>query len=155
MRFIFEELSVSTKRPFTVKATLSEEEKKTLVAFSKKAQMSEAELIRYFLRPDDAVTRGVDLTEDEERTEMIRIRVSPSEKKSIENRASELGVSMSAFMRRTATCRESRENRCRSGVDRQNLSRAFEGRNESQSAHVLFERPRASRVQRESCFSNT
>lgn len=64
--------------------------------------MSEAELIRYFLRPDDAVTRGVDLTEDEERTEMIRIRVSPSEKKSIENRASELGVSMSAFMRRTA-----------------------------------------------------
>ena len=45
MRFIFEELSVSTKRPFTVKATLSEEEKKTLVAFSKKAQMSEAELI--------------------------------------------------------------------------------------------------------------
>ena len=59
MRFIFEELSVSTKRPFTVKATLSEEEKKTLVAFSKKAQMSEAELIRYFLRPDDAVTRGV------------------------------------------------------------------------------------------------
>lgn len=80
MRFIFEELSVSTKRPFTVKATLSEEEKKTLVAFSKKAQMSEAELIRYFLRPDDAVTRGVDLTEDEERTEMIRIRVSPSEK---------------------------------------------------------------------------
>ena len=136
MWFIFEELSVSTKRPFTVKATLSEEEKKTLVAFSKKAQMSEAELIRYFLRPDDAVTRGVDLTEDEERTEMIRIRVSPSEKKSIENRASELGVSMSAFMR-------------------QNLSRAFEGRNESQSAHVLFERPRASRVQRESCFSNT
>ena len=102
MRFIFEELSVSTKRPFTVKATLSEEEKKTLVAFSKKAQMSEAELIRYFLRPEDAVTRGVDLTEDEERTEMIRIRVSPSEKKSIENRASELGVSMSAFMRRTA-----------------------------------------------------
>ena len=91
MRFIFEELSVSTKRPFTVKATLSEEEKKTLAAFSKKAQMSEAELIS-----------GVDLTEDEERTEMIRIRVSPSEKKSIENRASELGVSMSAFMRRTA-----------------------------------------------------
>ena len=91
MRFIFEELPVSTKRPFTVKATLSEEEKKTLVAFSKKAQMSEAELIRYFLRPDDAVTRWVNLAEDEERTEMIRIRVSPSEKKSIGNRASELG----------------------------------------------------------------
>lgn len=155
MWFIFEELSVSTKRPFTVKATLSEEEKKTLVAFSKKAQMSEAELIRYFLRPDDAVTRGVDLTEDEERTEMIRIRVSPSEKKSFENRASELGVSMSAFMRRTALVgRVEKIDVDRASID-QNLSRAFEGRNESQSAHVLFERPRASRVQRESCFSNT
>ena len=91
---------MSSKRPFTVKATLSESEKKTLSSLCEKAQMSEAELIRFFLLPDEPLTQDSDLPKAEKRDEMIYVRVSASEKKAIEKRADELGASVSGLIRR-------------------------------------------------------
>ena len=75
---------MSRLRPHTVKASLSNDEKKTIAAIAKRHEMSEAELIRFVLC----------------RTDDIHVRVSPEEKKKIESNADSLGVTVSSYARR-------------------------------------------------------
>lgn len=148
---------MSRLRPHTVKASLSDEEKEAVAAIAKRHEMSEAELIRFVLCNADDLDIDFGLAEiaDQKfRTNDIHIRVSPEEKKKIESNAESLDMTVSSYARRVLLKgKVEKIDVDRASID-QDLPRVAEGRNEPQSADVLRECPRASRVQRESCFPN-
>ena len=77
---------MSRLRPHTVKASLSNDEKKAITAIAKRHEMSEAELIRFVLcNADDLdIDFGFSEIADQKfRTDDIHVRVSPEEKKII------------------------------------------------------------------------
>lgn len=74
---------MSRLRPHTVKASLSNDEKKAVAAIAKRHQMSEAELIRLVLcNADDLdIDFGFsEIVDQKFRTDDIHVRVSPEEK---------------------------------------------------------------------------
>ena len=94
---------MSRLRPHTVKASLSDEEKKAITAIAKRHEMSEAELIRVALcNADDLdVDFGFSEIADQKfRTDDIHVRVSPEEKNKIESNADSLDMTVSAYARR-------------------------------------------------------
>lgn len=94
---------MSRLRPHTVKASLSDEEKKAIIAIAKRHEMSEAELIRFVLCNADDLDIDFGLAEiadQKSRTEELHIRVSPEEKRIIESNADFLGVTVSSYARR-------------------------------------------------------
>ena len=94
---------MSRLRPHTVKASLSDEEKKAIAAIAKRHEMSEADLIRFVLcNADDLdIDFGLAETTDQRfRTDDIHVRVSPEEKKKIENNAESLDMTISSYARR-------------------------------------------------------
>lgn len=77
---------MSRLRPHTVKASLSNDEKKAIAAIAKRHEMSEAELIRFVLcNADDLdIDFGFSEIADQKfRTDDIHVRVSPEEKKKL------------------------------------------------------------------------
>ncbi len=94
---------MSRLRPHTVKASLSDEEKKAIIAIAKRHEMNEAELIRFVLCNADDLDIDFGLAEiadQKSRTEELHIRVSPEEKRIIESNADFLGVTVSSYARR-------------------------------------------------------
>ena len=94
---------MSRLRPHTVKASLSDEEKKAITAIAKRHEMSEAELIRFALcNADDLdIDFGFSEIDDQKfRTDDIHVRVSPEEKTKIESNADSLDMTVSAYARR-------------------------------------------------------
>lgn len=84
---------MSRLRPHTVKASLSDEEKKVITAIAKRHEMSEAELIRFTLcnTDDFDIDFGLaEIADQTSRTDDIHVRVSPEEKKKIESNADSL-----------------------------------------------------------------
>ena len=75
---------MSRLRPHTVKASLSNDEKKAIAAIAKRHEMSEAELIRFALcNADDLdIDFGFsEIVDQKFRTDDMHVRVSPEEKK--------------------------------------------------------------------------
>ena len=92
---------MSRLRPHTVKASLSNDEKKAITAIAKRHEMSEAELIRFVLCNADDLDFGFSEIADQKfRTDDIHVRVSPEEKKIIESNADSLDMTVSAYARR-------------------------------------------------------
>lgn len=149
---------MSRLRPHTVKASLSNDEKKAIAAIAKRHEMSEAELIRFVLcNADDLdIDFGFSEIADQKfRTDDIHVRVSPEEKKIIESNADSLDMTVSAYARRVLL----KGNVEKIDVDRASIDKIYhellkEGTNLNQLMYIC-ERPGASRVQRESCFPHT
>lgn len=94
---------MSRLRPHTIKASLSDEEKKAIAAIAKRHEMSEAELIRFTLCNTDDLDIDFGLAEiadQTSRTDDIHVRVSPEEKKKIESNADSLDMTVSSYARR-------------------------------------------------------
>lgn len=94
---------MSRLRPHTIKASLSDEEKKVITAIAKRHEMSEAELIRFTLCNTDDLDIDFGLAEiadQTSRTDDIHVRVSPEEKKKIESNADSLDMTVSSYARR-------------------------------------------------------
>ena len=94
---------MSRLRPHTVKASLSDEEKKAIAAIAKRHEMSEAELIRFALcnAEDLDIDFGhAEIAVQKFRTDDIHVRVSPEEKKKIESNADSLDMTVSSYARR-------------------------------------------------------
>lgn len=94
---------MSRLRPRTIKASLSDEEKKVITAIAKRHEMSEAELIRFVLCNADDLDIDFGLAEiadQKSRTDDIHVRVSPEEKRKIESNADSLDMTVSAYARR-------------------------------------------------------
>lgn len=94
---------MSRLRPHTVKASLSDVEKKAIAAIAKRHEMSEAELIRFVLCNADDLDIDFGLAEiadQKSRTDDIHVRVSPEEKRKIESNADFLDMTVSAYARR-------------------------------------------------------
>ena len=99
---------MSRLRPNTVKASLSNDEKKAIAAIAKRHEMSEAELIRFVLCNADDLDIDFGLAEiadQKSRTDDIHVRVSPEEKRKIESNADSLDMTVSA--RESALSRKS------------------------------------------------
>ena len=87
---------MSRLRPHTVKASLSDEEKKAIIAIAKRHEMSEAELIRFVLCNADDLDIDfclAEIADQKSRTEELHIRI-------IESNADFLGVTVSSYARR-------------------------------------------------------
>lgn len=94
---------MSRLRPRTVKASLSDEEKKAITAIAKRHEMSEAELIRLVLCNADDLDIDfsfAEIADQKFRTDDIHVRVSPEEKKKIESNADSLDMTVSSYARR-------------------------------------------------------
>lgn len=94
---------MSRLRPHTIKASLSDEEKKVITAIAKRHEMSEAELIRFTLcnTDDFDIDFGLaEIADQTSRTDDIHVRVSPEEKKKIESNADSLDMTVSSYARR-------------------------------------------------------
>ena len=81
---------MSRLRPHTVKASLSDEEKKAIASIAKRHKLSEAELIRFVLcniNEFDIDFGSAENVDQKSRSEEIHIKVSPAEKKKIESTA--------------------------------------------------------------------
>lgn len=79
---------MSRLRPHTVKASLSDEEKKAIASIAKRHKLSEAELIRFVLcniNEFDIDFGSAENVDQKSRSEEIHIKVSPAEKKKIES----------------------------------------------------------------------
>lgn len=77
---------MSRLRPHTVKASLSDEEKKAITAIAKRHEMSEAELIRLVLCNADDLDIDfsfAEIADQKFRTDDIHVRVSPEEKRKL------------------------------------------------------------------------
>lgn len=75
---------MSRLRPHTVKASLSDEEKKAIASIAKRHKLSEAELIRFVLcniNEFDIDFGSAENVDQKSRSEEIHIKVSPAEKK--------------------------------------------------------------------------
>lgn len=94
---------MSRLRPHTVKASLSDEEKKAIASIAKRHKLSEAELIRFVLcniNEFDIDFGSAENVDQKSRSEEIHIKVSPAEKKKIESNANSLSVTVSSYARR-------------------------------------------------------
>lgn len=115
---------MSRLRPHTVKASLSDEEKKAITAIAKRHEMSEAELIRFALcNADDLdIDFGFSEIADQKfRTDDIHVRVSPEEKTKIESNADSLDMTVSAYARRVLL----KGNVEKSDVDRASIDKIY------------------------------
>lgn len=94
---------MSRLRPHTVKASLSNDEKKAIAAIAKRHEMSEAGLIRLVLCNADDLDIDfsfAEIADQKFRTDDIHVRVSPEEKKKIESNADSLDMTVSSYARR-------------------------------------------------------